>query len=506
MPTGKITIEENVWTEITGIGESILFIPNSDWFEFQAGIGLSAPVDEAGHGWPRRKPFYVSSMSALGRFWVRSPDRRASLEYRVVHASTWDSVAANAYVAPGDPPPPPPPPPGGGTTITNPVAPLTGLIASDISAFDNDAYNKGAGWSVSGGIATRDGASSASNLDLPGQSFTANNEFAVTFDLLRHVSGSAQIQFGGGFAQNAQGASLVGSHVRELTAAAAGSTIVRFTGTGGLDGDVDNLQVFDVTELKARRAHIVILAGQSNMVGSSTDFPELGVDSYDTRVLMLPGVSNNTWDIDAGVVKLASDPLNHYHISNVVSNGVGPGMSIARHLADYVSEDECILLVCCAHSGSGLVGSGALWNPTSTASPNAYDNAVSMIQTAMARNGGDIGQVMMFWSQGETDAGATQTAAYAADWAAMYAQLKTDIGVSSLPTVIMGLLPDTSDSRYDALNTVQAGLATDPDVTFVPGPTGFNSGDDVHYTREGNRQRGTDAGEAMRQLLNWQLA
>ncbi|MGL5058762.1 MAG: sialate O-acetylesterase, partial [Microcoleus sp.] len=91
---------------------------------------------------------------------------------------------------------------------------------------------------------------------------------------------------------------------------------------------------------------IVLLAGQSNMVGWTGSGLNPALDTTDPRIRCWPGSGPNQ-----GQIILASDPLPHREQRG--STEIGLGMTFAREYVRTIPCNRSMLLVCAALGGTG---------------------------------------------------------------------------------------------------------------------------------------------------------
>lgn len=174
-----------------------------------------------------------------------------------------------------------------------------------------------------------------------------------------------------------------------------------------------------------------LLAGQSNMSGRG----EIVGDSvYDSRILKIAG---GTWSV-------ARHPL---HADKPEKTGVGPGMSFARSIVDFVPAP--VGLVPCAFGGSEIqrwIADGDLLQ--------AAKEAVAKGQAA----GGVLKGIL--WHQGESDCGSEEMASLYID---RLQQLSEDFhsAFGHVPLILgeLGMeFLDLEDPRFSFAETVNASI------------------------------------------------
>lgn len=121
---------------------------------------------------------------------------------------------------------------------------------------------------------------------------------------------------------------------------------------------------------QAPQTYIIVLAGDSEMVGRAND-KTTPPDTTDTRIKQLGRLSPNN-----NTVILADDPLEHNDTSQA-SNAIGCGMSYARALLPNIGANDEIILVPVAKGGSGFynggwIKGGSLYNDAITRANLVY--------------------------------------------------------------------------------------------------------------------------------------
>ena len=251
---------------------------------------------------------------------------------------------------------------------------------------------------------------------------------------------------------------------------------------------------------------VYVLAGQSNMAGrfGPADFENEEIP--DRSIFYIPGESNTASGLGGSVVGgriyPAIDPLVHYSISGN-SLHVGPGTAFARTIRKATHPNRDILLLATAEGGTGIVSDSDEWNPNGTTGDGGvrYNSMIADITAALAL---DVDNELkaVYWSQGETNAGAGAQTTYPPAFLAFATSTRTAVGDTDLPFVLSGLLPE--NSSYDIMNAAQASMDQDSGesdaisrVRYVAGPIGYSGGDNIHFSVAGQRLRGVDAAEAL---------
>lgn len=206
---------------------------------------------------------------------------------------------------------------------------------------------------------------------------------------------------------------------------------------------------------------VVLLAGQSNMVGNKTTVPYYTYDS----VLDPTSSRIRQWSYDgqgvparANVLLPAIDPLLHPSLADV-NRAVGQGMSFARSLLATLASNQGIILVPTAVGGTGLVGN--VWAAPSGTLYVAARNALIACLAAIPNSHCEY----MLWWQGENDMiGNVGFAPYASALDAVIAGFRTasGAGVAASKFLISGILPEYYASTTPAKLGVQTALSDTP--------------------------------------------
>lgn len=237
---------------------------------------------------------------------------------------------------------------------------------------------------------------------------------------------------------------------------------------------------------------LIVLAGQSNMVGQNTGIDAVNLDPTDPRVWTY-GYAGGF----AGQIAVATEPLQHQHYT--APAGVGPGLSFARLYAAAVPGNRRVLLVPAAYDGTALLSGTNRWD--STATGNLFSKSVSAAQAALAAAGANSRVAAILWLQGESDAGATATD-YAAGLDALIAAYRAAFGNPTLPFLIAGLSPEAvANAPTGNLTGVIQALANTPArvayTAFTASPAGMTQGDNLHFTAAAQRIIGTRLAAAL---------
>lgn len=201
---------------------------------------------------------------------------------------------------------------------------------------------------------------------------------------------------------------------------------------------------------------LFLLIGQSNMAGRGQVTPADG--QTHPRIFMLD--KTNAW-------VPAQDPV---HFDKPKVAGVGLCSEFARRAAAEAPQAKIGLLPC-AFGGTTL----EQWKPGG----DLYTNAVARTRAAL-KNGSLAG---ILWHQGEGDCAPQKRTTYPARFAAMIAQLRSDLGANDVP-VIVGQL-GTFNASYLPFNAMLPQVTNAvPRCALVSSEgLGANS-DNVHFSRE----------------------
>jgi hypothetical protein len=236
---------------------------------------------------------------------------------------------------------------------------------------------------------------------------------------------------------------------------------------------------------------LYLLIGQSNMAGRG--YPEPEDTTADKRVLCLN--KSGEWEE-------AKEPI---HFDKPIA-GVGPGLAFGKAMIR--NSKNSIGLVPCAVGGSGIQywEPGAFYPATKT---KPYNDAIARVKVAM-RHGILKGVI---WNQGEADANAEKSAAYAANLKTLIYNLRADLGMPDMPFVA-AQLPNFQiykvdkqgkpATNYDAIK-VNAAIAqlkeTILNYDFVTSENTQDRGDQLHYNAASARLMGERYASSMKNLL-----
>lgn len=273
-------------------------------------------------------------------------------------------------------------------------------------------------------------------------------------------------------------------------------------------GYITKAGLFDVTSVVNMPVHIVMCAGQSNMVGVN-DGRDIEKDNWHPRIWDMPASQQAQWGSTDTRINLANEPTQYNETSNA---SVSPAMSCARRIVA-AHPNERVVICPMAKNGTNLVGSDANWNPNTTLTNSLdkmYDRLVAQYNKVITElAGATVASVSLIWSQGEADGEGATT--YPADFAAMRTQLMTDLSLSELPTVILGrTIPDPQNpnglvgiqQKIDQ-DSGDAGAINDVVYFDLAGEEWTNApSDTLHFNAEGQRIRGDYAGQLLAHRLS----
>ncbi|HNX48673.1 MAG TPA: sialate O-acetylesterase [Thermoanaerobaculaceae bacterium] len=226
---------------------------------------------------------------------------------------------------------------------------------------------------------------------------------------------------------------------------------------------------------------VILLAGQSNMVGLGTGTSTVRVDPLDSRVYIYEpgGTYRDTVTQSPG--------LNIVHAGGA-SSSIGPGHQAGIEMARMIPSNRAVLLVPMATSGSSFATG---WAPPSG---GLYTAAVAQTKKALATHDNNrIAAVL--WHQGESSSGNTQ-AQYAASLDGLITAMRSDLGLPTLPFIVAGLVPEWITNGTGVVAGVEAALIDTPArvayTAYVHAPHGchndvIGSANSIHFNMAGSR-------------------
>ncbi len=240
---------------------------------------------------------------------------------------------------------------------------------------------------------------------------------------------------------------------------------------------------FNVSAVPFAGYDVVLLVGQSNMVGALGPVSS-ELDAADERVKQC-GFNGQT-------VVAATQPLDHV---DELANVVGPGLEIGKGLLSTLTPGRRILLVPAADGGTAF-GTG-YWQVGGT----GYTNARNRANAAMALPGGVNRFVGIAWHQGESDASMTE-ATYAAHLDALIAAFRTNIAGATDAPFVAGKVPSGSALYGAGVNAAIVELPSRVAGTAVVETSDLaRGGDNVHLTAVSARTLGQRYASALLVLM-----
>ncbi|TXN65111.1 sialate O-acetylesterase [Methylobacterium sp. WL30] len=241
---------------------------------------------------------------------------------------------------------------------------------------------------------------------------------------------------------------------------------------------------------RGRGTDVVLLAGQSNMVGFGLGFDAALDGTPDPRI--------GQWSQAGGRGRIvaAIDPLLH---PGAAAGRVGLGLSFARAYIAARPPGRRILLVPAAVGGTGFAN--GRWNP----GDDLFEAAVMRTNAALAA-APNACLAAILWHQGEADVGALSGSDYAARLTRTVAAFRARIGgARNAPFVTGRFEPEwvkptpAQTAILDALAHLADTVPRTVDVS-ADGLTG-NPGDKIHFDAASQRILGRRYFEALRTLL-----
>lgn len=224
------------------------------------------------------------------------------------------------------------------------------------------------------------------------------------------------------------------------------------------------------------KKQIFILSGQSNMAGRG-------------------GVKNKHWDrivpndckpdpstihrLNANLIyETAQEPL-HADIDTTKTCGVGPGMSFANAVKDYIV--GFIDLVPCAVGGTAIKE----WRK----GEKLYEEMVRRARAAVSSGDGEI--KALIWYQGESDTMVKEDAdCYKSNMEELIFNVRADLGLPSLPIIQVAIASGGSEGKYtDIVREAQKAIDL-PNVVTVDAKGLELKEDNLHLTTAAQVQLG----------------
>lgn len=240
---------------------------------------------------------------------------------------------------------------------------------------------------------------------------------------------------------------------------------------------------------RGRGTDVVLLAGQSNMVGFGLGFDAARDGTPDPRIGQWSQVGNR------GRIVAAIDPLLH---PGQAAGRVGLGLSFARAYIATRPPGRYVLLVPAAIGGTGFAN--GRWNP----GDDLFEGAVRRTRAALAA-APNACLAAILWHQGEADVGALSGPDYAARLARTVAAFRARIGgARNVPFVTGRFEPEwvkPTPAQLAILDAL-AHLADTVPLTINVSADGLvgNPGDKIHFDAASQRILGQRYFEGLRTL------
>ena len=228
----------------------------------------------------------------------------------------------------------------------------------------------------------------------------------------------------------------------------------------------------------ARRVHVVILIGQSNMSGRGTQWTTL-TDPINSRI----------YQFGSGATSIAQ-------MTNVldmvdVPTGISPGLLFSRHLIESLGDDDVVLLVPAAKGNTALSSASSdawRWGTAGGLSERAvtqYESAVAAATTEWPN--AQVVTAAILWHQGEAD-NATSESQYRIDLEALVVGFRAATGETT-PFISGQLVPEyVKDYPANSTSIVLSTMPTTVDACgYAGGPPIRYSWDRVHWNLPGLR-------------------
>jgi hypothetical protein len=270
---------------------------------------------------------------------------------------------------------------------------------------------------------------------------------------------------------------------------------------------------------------IILLLGQSNMVGMDVNTPLL--DLADSRVYMFGSYPNDATTYQK--ITQAVDPLRHYFAQVSLPTmgngaGLGPGSWLGRTYAGMCPSNRKVLLVPAARSatklfadtrewfpGDGTAGSGVALGATGSVLLDNAINQATLAVTAAQKIYPASRVVGIAWHQGEGDAdyyGSNLQLNYTGAMKTLIQAIRTRVPTASNAWFVIGGLvaenvADTSGHPgYQSVDNAHRTVAAEfPRCAYTPGLSGYMMGDNLHYNAAGARLLGSNMASVIPQAM-----
>lgn len=422
-----------------------------------------------------------------------------------------------------------------GRTPVSAFAPgAAGLAANSIGSVKNNGGAGGAGLSSTGsrGGAGGGGAGGSSGAGVAGTNAAANSSGQAGGASGGGTAGGAlagagavgnvgangsdlATGFGTGGGGSGGGSSKIGGDGGKFGAGGGGGGTNTTTGADGGRGMPGLIQITYMGTASDSPApyDIILLAGQSNMSGRGGTT----LDSYDgiAQFMNFSGsgglAGRNTMPAGYSAGQFRTILTNTTYLMHPEggpasgSQGYGPGMDFARTWQ--LATGRRVLLVPCAY-GSTALASGGAWASGGARRADAIATTNLALAAAQAIHP-DSKVAAIFMSLGETDAvNLVSRSTFVAGAQDLIAALRAGItGAANVPVVWSAMVPEaitkgTNLPQYPDIDKAQSSLPFKiSNLTWIQGPSGFDNGDNLHYSTFGQKEIGPKAALAlMRQL------
>lgn len=388
-----------------------------------------------------------------------------------------------------------------------------GMLAAAAATFDDaGSYPSGTGFDIASGNLSFSPATTSNVLsNALNTPFVTGRTYSAYMYLSDRVTGSAR--FRAANPNSLQGNAITAPR-RYIETFVSDRDYIEFGVRGQVfEGTVAEVQAYDITDQINGPIDIYICAGQSNMVGASgeTGF-DLALEEPEFRALGISGTSLSAFGyatdgsgptINAnlsasegiGTIRPLVNPITH---SSANYLGVSPVASMARTICDATGDGSPTpLFACVAAGGTDLFTE---WNAATDG--RTYDLMVANVNAVLARNPANR-VAGMFWCQGES----SNASGYAAQFRTMIDALRASWGAFPLVILEHGGIPgqtgfDNMQAEHLKSATGSGDVSELADCVYVDRPASAAlESDNIHYTGTSNRQRGTDAAQAMLALI-----
>jgi hypothetical protein len=259
--------------------------------------------------------------------------------------------------------------------------------------------------------------------------------------------------------------------------------------TGSILGKEMTLAGVDLEDIKESKSplqatdfNVIVLAGQSNMVGRAPI--EVGVDDDYSEI------TSNVFQYgyDSGEITVATNPLDH---ADEWPSTTGVWLEFVKSVQSSMP-DKPILLIPVAKGGTGLVTNQ--WNK----GDQYYEAAVTRINAVMANAGNTLKGIV--WMMGENDAD-SENDTYLADFTTMWSNMKSDCSISDSVPVLLSTISLNNVPTYGPIINADINSFSNSLInSAVVDTTDLDLLDEWHYTAAGLRTIGQRLGAAYLEL------